>query len=814
MSGLVRKGRYCTKNGRLNRMRCNNFEARALKPAKDMLKSIVWMAFWAVLWLPTKLWAQEELSFPGLWRDHLGFRNARDVFYVDNDVYVATEQGLFVFSDVDFGLQKLTKVNGLNDFDISDIVYNPALNQVVVAYRSGNIDVYDPTANRVTNFSDIRRSTSVFGSKRINQMYAQGDSVFFACDFGIVVLDLRRELFRDTYYIGPEGGQIKVNGVWVDKSLGRIYAATANGLLQANLKSALSFFGNWQSVPQSHQREILHVCTFANRMFYATTTNNDQNDSIYYIENNQRMPLGNQFEGSKRQLSRGQYGLEVVSRFNAALYDENLQVIQNVAVNGQELKEFNPQKVAFNLPGQRFWVADANLGLVRNFDFFYNQLIYPEGPQSNAMFSMSSRGRNLYVAPGGMTDSWLRIFNNDGFFRFDGESNWQHLSSADLGDVRDLVHISVDPKDPEHLFVSSWGSGMLEIQNNTLLNRFTSANTDGAIQSVSGLGNNVFLIGGSAFDNDGNLWMTNGLTNQPLVVKRANGSWASFGLGALAGTNTGVRDIMYTSLGQLWIQTRNNGLVVFEETQNGPRFKGLNALSGSGSLPSLEVLAMAEDQDGEIWVGTNSGLGVIYTPYNIFENGLNYDAQPILIETNEGIVERLLDGQTITDIEVDGANKKWVATASNGVFYFSSDGTEQIHHFTAQNSPLLSNNVVDVEIEDETGFVYLATDRGLVSFKGSATEGGLVFEEVYAYPNPVRPGYEGPIFIKGLVTNAQVKISDLSGNLVFETQAEGGQALWNGRNFRGQRVQSGVYLVFLTNDDGSETQMTKILLVN
>ena len=177
-------------------------------------------------------------------------------------------------------------------------------------------------------------------------------------------------------------------------------------------------------------------------------------------------------------------------------------------------------------------------------------------------------------------------------------------------------------------------------------------------------------------------------------------------------------------------------------------------------------------------------------------------------------MERLFNGQPLTAVEVDGANKKWIGTSNNGLFYLSEDGTQAIHHFTAENSPLLSNNILDITIEDKTGIVYIATDRGLISFKGSATRGGDVYSDVYAYPNPVRPEYKGPIFITGLLTNSQVKITDLSGNLIYETVAEGGQASWDGNNFSGRRAASGVYLIYLTNDDGSQQLATKVLLIN
>ena len=750
----------------------------------------------------------------GLWIDHLSFRSARDVVHNGDEVYVSTEQGVFIYSDADFSVRKLTKINGLSDFDISDITYNSKRKDLVIAYASGNVDIYEPSSGITTNFSDIKRNTGVFGSKAINYSQAFGDSVFFACDFGIVVLDLKTGFFRDTYFIASDGGQIKVSAVWADRASNRIYAATEEGLLTARLSDPLRFFGVWTPLAGAHKRAIKHMTFFEGKVIYAVETLDPDVDSIYVVENGTRTPLLGPNNGRVYEVEAGSSGLEVVSIFNAVLYNSQLQPIQNVSVNADDLKDFSPRKASFNLASQRFWIADNTLGLVRNFDLFYNQIIFPQGPFTNNFFHITTRGRNIYTAAGGVSDAWQSTFNNDGAFRYNGTDTWSRVDPEGLSEIRDVLHISIDPVNAEHYFMSTWGSGLVEILNGSVRNIYTSQNSNGAIQKVNGNADSVYLIGGSTFDPDGNLWMTNALTDNPLVVRRSDGSWKNFSLGAAGGNSVSIRDILYTSENQVWIQTRNAGIIVFEEAIPNNKVGILNGVSGTGNLPGLVVTAMAEDQDGEIWIGTEEGIGVVYTPYNIFENGLNYDAQPILIETDEGIVERLLNGQPISDIQVDGSNKKWVSTSNNGVFYFGEDGTEEIHHFTAENSPLLSNNVIDIAIEDETGFVYFSTDKGLISFKGNATRGGETFSKVYAYPNPVRPGYRGLIFITGLVTNAQMKITDLSGNLVYEGNAEGGQAQWDGSNFSGERVKSGVYLVFLTNDDGSETEMTKILIVN
>jgi hypothetical protein len=281
-------------------------------------------------------------------------------------------------------------------------------------------------------------------------------------------------------------------------------------------------------------------------------------------------------------------------------------------------------------------------------------------------------------------------------------------------------------------------------------------------------------------------------------------------------------DVEIDHLGQKWIVMRpTQYIVVFNDngTPDNPsddlQAKLLSSATNNGAIPGSGVFSLAVDKDGEIWVGTDEGLAVFYSPENVFTN-YNFDAQRILIPRNDGtgLADILLEFEVITAIAVDGANNKWVGTENSGVYMFSPDGLSEIHHFTIDNSPLLSNSVLSISINNLSGEVFFGTANGIISYKSTATEGGTTYENVYAYPNPVRPGYSGPIAIKGLVNEANFKITDLNGSLVYSGIAEGGQAIWNGQTQSGRGVQTGVYLVFITNDDGSETMVTKILFMN
>jgi hypothetical protein len=333
----------------------------------------------------------------------------------------------------------------------------------------------------------------------------------------------------------------------------------------------------------------------------------------------------------------------------------------------------------------------------------------------------------------------------------------------------------------------------------------------------------VVKVGGIAFDNENNAWFTNSGAKDILSVRRDNGTpegeWESFNLGS---STIGIyaREVMVDSYGQKWIIARVTSanpsnpyyLYVFNENGTaGKTVKGLKKDVGQGNLPGNAVYSMVEDLDGEVWVGTDEGIAIFYTPEQVI-TGPNFDAERPLVDF-DGYVQYLLETETVKAIVVDGANNKWIGTERAGVFKLSPDGTEMIHNFTEDNSPLLSNNITSLAINGETGEVYMGTAKGLIAYKDDATEPKPTNSDVYAYPNPVRPGYAGYIAINGMTQNASVKITDINGNLIYETIAQGGQATWNGYDFNGRRASSGVYLVFISNDDGSETEVTKILFL-
>jgi len=215
--------------------------------------------------------------------------------------------------------------------------------------------------------------------------------------------------------------------------------------------------------------------------------------------------------------------------------------------------------------------------------------------------------------------------------------------------------------------------------------------------------------------------------------------------------------------------------------------------------------------DGEVWVGTDEGVGIFYSPSTILTDN-NYDAVRPLVNF-DGYVQYLLETEVVTAIAVDGDNRKWIGTDRSGVFLLSPDGTEQIYHFTEENSPLFSNQIIDIAIS-ANGEVFIGTASGIIAYKGTASSPSDDYSDVYAYPNPVPAGFDGLIAVKGLIEDSDIKITDINGTLIYSTRSEGGQAVWNGRNFDGRKARPGIYLVFAATPDGSEKVVSKILIID
>ncbi len=764
-----------------------------------------------IILLFTTLYSSAQVSNNlGVWVDHLSYARSVDIVENDGIAYVATAQGLYRYELSDRSIRRISKVNGLSDVGLSCLAYSEKYDQYFVGYDNGNLDIV--TGTEVESFPDLRLSGNFSGLKRINHIHVLDSVAFIATDFGILAYDIKAGLVREApYIIGPDGNTLAVYQVEDDGE--RLYAATPDGLYSADLDDAKFFFANW-SLDPTMAREIDHLAYFDGKLFVNRNIE-PNNDSIYYRENDNWIWFPGNEIGDNSDLRESRGTLIVTNTFSARAYDSNFQFVKNWNSTTVGDTAFLPVAAVMGSNDQNFWIADAANGIYNVFQIFPFSVI-PNSPKTKNAFRIQQDDGRIWVAPGGYDAVGSPVFNNEGIFAVE-DLDWTNFPNTDFGQAKDIVEIIPHPIEEGRYYASSYSNGILELSlangQLSLIRTINEASTNGALPSIGGDG--THRVADMEADQDGNIWFGNSLTDRPLGVIRPDGEVESFGLGA-SGSGANVLKIMVTSGGQVWQQVRNGGILV-SRLEGGEPVETVRLASseGSGNLPSETVLSFAEDQDGEVWIGTNEGLAVLFSPENIFEPNRSYDASIIVIdEDGDGNGERVLGSEAINDIEIDGANKKWFGTANNGVFYTNTNARVQLQRFSRNNSPLPSNVILDIEIDDLTGMVYFGTDQGIVSYQGQATAGEENMTDVFAYPNPVEPGYNGPILIRGLVTNAQVKITDLEGNIVFETVAEGGQAIWDGRNFDGLKVASGVYLAFISDDLGVNTEVAKIMILN
>jgi hypothetical protein len=753
----------------------------------------------------------------GSWSIHLPYYQCKTVAGSATHVWSATDNSLFRVSRADYSMEVITKIEGLSDLSIGALEYNAANGVLVVGYQNGNIDLIK--GNKIINLPDIKRS-QIVADKSVNDIYFIGNLAYLATGFGVVVVDTDREEIKDTYLIGPSGTYIRTYQIVSDGNV--IYVSTSTGISFANLSDPfLSNFAAWSQmsgIPTGiyNSIDIFDRKLVANYSRYYMGQGFFNDSTLYYDFDLAAWGYVPGFGDGHtvKKIASTSERMWIVDWGGLIPFDTNMSTPGPWYTLGPNIFLY-PNDI-FPAGNTDVWYADDQKGLVNMTEPWFGHQYRPNGPASIDAAAMDFSEGKMVVVPGGKDDAWNNIYNISGVSLYQNNT-WTVMKGNTvpaLDTLRDINFCEIDPVDNTHIWLSSWGNGLVEMRNNTVVNVYNQYN--------SILESKVEYpwcgLGGVRYDKDGNLWMVNSHTMKCLKVKKADNTWQEFDFLGLIVTGTTVGGLMITELGQKWmIVPRNGGIIVFDDGGTidnlaDDRKKKLGFTSTNGSMPGTDVLCMAEDHDGEIWIGTDKGIGVFYCAENMFTSA-GCDAQQILIQQGE-YTQILMESQIVTSIAVDGANRKWIATESGGVFLMSADGTQEILHFTAENSPLLSNNVNGITIDPLTGEVFFATGKGVVSYRSDALEGEDQMGDVFAYPNPVRPEYHGTIAIRGLVRDADVKITDIAGNLIYQTTALGGQAVWNGNNFNGERAASGVYLVFATNEDGTETRVTKILFMH
>ena len=743
----------------------------------------------------------------GSWRDHLSYIDAVSVTDADDVIYCATTSALFSYHKTDFSLERLNVVNSLSDIDISKVKFNSFNKKVVVAYSNGNIDII-ASDKSITNLPAIKTS-NVLGSKNINHIYFQENLAYLSTGFGIVVLNTEKIEIVETYFFGPLGNPIFTNAVTTDATY--IYAATNQGVFVANKNSAnLIDFNAWSLLPDLGAFEYSNIVSYANTIFVSLDLPTLDSDTILY--NNGGVWTKLVSDGvTVNSLNVAQNNLLISYEQSVEKYDENLLKIGEIT-RFNSTDNVSPSESIIDSDGF-ILIADIRQGLIRIKNNFDGERIHPNGPSYTNVFRMDFSNNNLWMVSGGYSTGTFKPSNVKKYIYNHSDNNYwkdskEFVAGLNGGRALDAVSVAINPSNTSEVFIGTWDNGLFQLSNGSVSNIFTAENS--VLDSTSF---GTTKIGALVFDKDNNLWVSNSFTNNQLAVKTADNTWYRYALGniGISASNVFTEMIIDQNDNKWIIEPKTNSIVVFNQGTFGEpnTIQSRKLPPNLTDMPGTQLYTIAEDKDGEIWVGTDAGVAVFYNPSNVFNEEVK--AVQVFIE-QDGQTQILLESETITAITVDGANRKWIGTRTSGVYLMSEDGTKEIEHFTVDNSPLFSNNIFDIVIDPETGEVYIGTEKGLISYKGTATEGGENYDNVYVYPNPVKPDFTGSIAIRGLLKDTDVRITDISGNIVYQTTSFGGQAIWDGKDFNGNKVQTGVYMIFNGSATGEQKAAAKILI--
>ena len=751
---------------------------------------------WLMMVCNLQPFAQSQFRI-GEWRDHLPYQQTISVTHTKDAVWVATPFALLRYDPLGHEIERKSKVNGLSGSSISAIEASAQSGKVVVAYANSNIDVVHD--EKIFNIDDILTS-NIPADKKINHILISNELAYLSSGLGIIVLDLLKMEVKETYVIGNTGNYIEV--FRTARTATHLYAATSEGLKMVSVSEPNpTDFSKWNfALPPSS--EIQNVIVFNNNILFR------QRDSIFTLQNGiKNFFYADGWEIRNETVSENKLLLsETLGNAGRVLEISMSGAVTKILENSTFIKK--PEEVIYF--HNKYWIADSITGFSYLEGNSFSSLS-PDAPAAISTGKTILQNNILWATAGGINENWQPLDKPAGIFSFINNTwtNYTAATIAGFDSLQDIVSVAIDPSDGS-AWAGSFGDGLIHIKNvNEIDYHKQNSQLEPAVTSPGS-----YRISGLSFDADQNLWITNYGAVNNLHVKRKNNTWLKFAI-PLQLTENAVADILIDDYNQKWIISPKNGLIVFNHGQqldvtSDDRYKLLRNGRGNGNLPDNEVLSIAKDKNGLLWVGTANGVGIIACAAEIFANNSCETILPVVQQDN--FPGYLFNGERVQVIAIDGADRKWIGTR-NGAWLISADGEKTIHRFTTANSPLPDNDIRSISINGKTGEVFFFTVAGTYSYRGTATEATETSESLFVFPNPVPPDYTGAIAIRGKLNNATIKIVELNGRLIYETKASGGQAIWNGKDFQGRKVASGVYLILLTDEAGKEKLSGKIVII-
>lgn len=763
------------------------------------------------------------------WTGHYSYLDIKDISQGNNKVFGAAENAIFIYDIQTKKTEKLSTINGLSGETISSIQYVEDLGVLLIGFDNGLIQVYTESNQEILSVVDILdKATIPSNTKKINHFNIFNEIAYISTDFGISLYDIQSLEFGDTYFIGAAGAQSQINQTTIFNDF--IYSASLTGIQRAEINNPnlidykeweLVIGGNWNAIEGFDNK--IYATQVTNKSIYEFDIITAPNVLVTY----QDIPLDLRNENEQ---------LTLTTKSEIFVYSPNFTQLVNINSNDYNQTQFIAGFISedresiyagtegiVNVGKSGFGILKININ-----DLMMFEELHPDGPLLNRFFQVKTQAGDVWGTHGGH-DEVYNVFQGIRRTGISHLSNaiWQNISystiEATITEPWALSYIAPNPFNENLVYISSGFSGLIEIQDNQPRKLFNQDNS--TIAPIDGTVFNVTLA--SHYDKDGALWLATS-RNERILNKFKDNQWESFDLAQVIpspGSNLGISDISSDDEGSLFMGSHNFGLIGFKENNGNPILRNISG--PDENLPTTGVTAVEVDKRDQVWIGTNRGLRVIFNTDNFFDNP-NYNPSEIIVLDN-GEASELLFQQYITDIEVDGANNKWIGTLDSGLFYFSSDGQETILRFTKDNSPLPSNDILDISIDDNTGLVYIATEKGLLAYNSQSSGPKDNFDDAFVFPNPVRPNFnivDEKIKIRDISENVNIKITDVAGNLVAEAESntntrfngynleiDGGTALWNGKNLVNEQVASGVYLVMLSDLESLETKVLKVMIV-
>lgn len=763
----------------------------------------------------------------GQFRAHFPQRSFYSVAAADDYVYAATNNGLMLLDkstmeDETPSLSSWSKVEGLSDIDITRIHYDKTYNTLIICYDNGNLDFIKN--DQLYNINDVKNK-QIVSSKVVSHIRIEDGKCYLVYPFGIVIINLESLLIEDTWFTKYQGVQYAATDIALTEN--EYFVTTHSGIFSVSRScNNPANFAEWHLYESTLDRDFKHIIYFGNKLMACLNSSDNSGaifDTLYQYQQGSWVNSGlsyyilNSISKTENELTLCDWDfVEILNidwerNFKATWYKENFEALNDY-----------PQAREADINGPDIWVADFQYGLVRcNRTFFFNRIFQANSPYADNAESICSHNGVVAVVPGsrkGAAYAPLYLFPSLSWFV---NQQWHYAANFKNYDINchDFTNVVINPYNESEWWIASWGNGLYKCVNQEIVAHYD--NTNSLLDTAS---DGQVFVSGLAFDSKGNLWMTNSHSAKMLKMLSKDGNWYEFSI------SSGVYSSPQGVVGEhLLVDSRNFKWVTFPRDNSMNRyhlicFSDANTpdnigddqfaridMNASAEVSSSTVYCVAEDNDGEIWIGTDKGIKVIYYPSNVFKG----TAMPrnILME-QDGYVSVLFEFEEITAIAVDGGNRKWIGTSKAGVFLISEDGQEELLHFTAEDHPLFSNQITSINIDQQSGEVFFGTAKGLVSYRGTSTAGFSSYEDLLVYPNPVRHDYSGPVAINGLKTNSLCKITDSTGKLIWQGYSNGGELIWYCKDHFGKRPATGVYYVMASDEEGKEKVVTKFLFIH